>query len=138
MELLVNHPEVATRDCNHCQQWLYDLDTGLVKTRQVPAIDDPSRTVDQPIPRYKGILPPCQAPGQSCPKGSPTAGIALTSQNWAAYTHFRRCETLRRFPEDSIVERNAGIIGACLRSHETARERISLEYLRICAMRPMA
>jgi hypothetical protein len=49
--------------------------------------------------------------GESCcPKVSPTADIALTPENLAAYQHYQRCKAVSHFPDDSIVEANAAVI----------------------------
>lgn len=132
--LLLQHPEVATRECHHCQAFLYDIETGAPKT--VDRVGPDGKVVAENIPRPKAVLPPCQAPRQSCPKGQPDGTIELSVQNWQAYTHYHRCRAVNRFPEDSLVEQNAGIIEACYRAHEESQQRLLIEYLRLCAIKP--
>jgi hypothetical protein len=82
-----------------------------------------------PIPRMPGESLPCELTderGESCcPKVSPTADIALTPENLAAYQHNQRCKAVGRFPDDSIVEANAAVISEV----ESQWDRLSRERL---------
>lgn len=98
MRLAIVHPEVAARDCKHCQKWLYDEKTGKVVERH-----------GIPIERPKGTHPPCRL-HIGCPKGSPENSRALTSQNRRAYHHYLECRAVGQFPDDPIVRRNAALI----------------------------
>lgn len=103
MWLRLAHPEVATRSCDDCKIWRYDEKTGQKQTH-----------CGQEIRRFPGEQLPCQMTdelGESCcPKISPDSDVALWPENEEAYEHYLLCKAVGRFPEDSIVERNAAII----------------------------
>lgn len=109
MRLLLLHPKVAYRSCGDCQKWQYNEATG--ETEKLPGTDEPR-------PRLNPDLVPCKTP-VGCPKVSPDAGLELTPQNWDALQFHRECRAVGRFPDDSIVRRNAEII----ESVESAIER---------------
>lgn len=113
LELL--HPQVARRDCNHCELYQYNEDTGLVELWR-----------GQPLRRVRGQSPPCRTP-KGCPKGSPEAGRQLMRRNEQTYDHYLRCRATGRFPDDPLVARNAAII----RSVEDLVERRHAEELRM-------
>jgi hypothetical protein len=96
LELL--HPQVARRDCNHCQRYQYNEETGQVETWR-----------GGPLRRVAGQPPPCRTP-KGCPKGTPETGKQLTSRNEQAFDHYLRCRATGRFPEDPLVARNAAVI----------------------------
>lgn len=121
VRLLLEHPEVATRDCEHCQAFHYDEKTGALKTLT---------GTDHPIPRDPECPPPCMTT-VGCPKGSPDAGLELSLKNWRALEHFKQCRAVGRFPEDSIVERNAAIIDDCERAADRSQNRLQTELLKI-------
>lgn len=107
MRLIRRHPLIAERDCEHCQAFQYDENTGL-----------PIEVVKgsgEYRPRYGPL--PCRTTG--CPKGTPEASKSLSERNRKAYLHYRMCRAVGRFPADPIVERNAMII----RTIEDAIER---------------
>lgn len=103
VRLLLLHPELPS--CGECQQWLYN-----VKTWQ----PHPKRggKPGEYEPRPGGSPTPCGV----CPKiprdkeKRPENATELSDKNWQAWTHYNRCRAVRRFPEDEIVERNAGLI----------------------------
>ena len=91
------HPEVATRDCSHCQIYLYDEKTGEVKERR-----------GKPIKRPPGTAP-CRT-NTGCPKGTPENNTTLTGKNLLALLHYEECKAVGQFPDDPIVRRNAAIL----------------------------
>ena len=106
MLLILRHPEVAFRDCDHCQQFVYDEKTGKPERWRKGTPDE--RLLERTTP------PPCHyvlPDGKSkCPKGSPHAGLALTEANYEAYDHYLQCRATGAFPDDPIVRRNAAVI----------------------------
>ncbi len=110
VELILFHPFVAFRDCEHCQQYLYWEDG--------EEIGQPVKRGDNLVKRNIGSLPPCRTP-KGCPKGSPEEPKTLTEKNQAAYQHYRECRATGQFPDDAIVRQNATTI----RQLEDARER---------------
>jgi hypothetical protein len=118
--LLLLHPEVSSRDCQMCQKWLYDEQTGAIET-----------TKDgQPLARpASGVVsvPPCRQPKNSCPKGTPEAKRSLTPQNERCYQHYVRCKATNHWPRDPVVCRNAGLI----RTVEDQVERLEQKNLRL-------
>lgn len=121
VRLLLEYPEVATRDCEHCQAYHYDDETGLLRTLQ---------GTDLPIPRDSGCPPACMTT-RGCPKGSPDAGLELTPKNWRALEHFKQCRAVGRFPRDSICERNAAIIDDAERAADRSQRRLQTELLKV-------
>lgn len=119
--LIMQHPEVAFRDCAHCKAWIYDEDTGL----QFKA-----KGTDLPVPRPKGVKTKCETK-DGCPKGTPENSRSLTPKNWQAYEHYKRCKAVGRFPRDGIVERNAGIIND---AEQTVRDRQQCELIKMMTM----
>lgn len=94
------HPEVATRSCTDCQQFVYDERTGQRTYR------DPAKTI--PCLRVAGTEP-CRT-AQGCKKGTPESPKSLNARNRQAWDHYMRCKATGRFPDDSIVAHNAGLI----------------------------
>lgn len=99
MQLLLLHPEVATRDCGHCQKFLYDEQTGEPVLNRL----DEQRERDAECP------PLCRTK-KGCPKGTPENPNTLTPDNEAAYQHYRECRAVGEFPDDPVVRRNAELI----------------------------
>ena len=121
MSLLLTHRNVAVRDCNHCKKWMYNEETGEVETHR-----------GQPLERNG--KPPCEilVNGKSgCPKGSPTAGIALSDKNLQAFIFHRQCKAVGFFPNDPIVIRNAGIIQSIV---EAADKQENAQLMRMILM----
>lgn len=87
--LLYAHPEVATRDCEHCQRFVYG-DDGRV------SLD----AIGQPRPRAPGNLPPCRVVHAGCPKGTPERPRSLTERNQRFYRAYRRARLTGRWPDD--------------------------------------
>lgn len=115
MRLLAEHPQIAFRDCAHCLKYQYDEQTGK-----------PYESRDgHPAKRHWGCPPPCRTP-IGCPKGTPEQPKSLSRQNMQAYEHYKTCKAVGRFPEDSIVERNATLFAMAEESQEfTHRAEVS-------------
>ena len=75
-----------------------------------------------PLRRAKGERKPCDFEPSACPKGSPTAGIALSRVNELVYTHYLECKAVGSFPDDPIVRRNAAIISEVERQIEEEKQ----------------
>jgi|HubBroStandDraft_6_1064221.scaffolds.fasta_scaffold14229_3 hypothetical protein len=112
--LILHHPEVASRDCRVCQQYLHE-ESGALCVRP---------GTNHLIRRPPGVSTPCRTP-KGCPKGTPDAQLSLTPQNEKVYDHYVQCKAVGRFPDDPLVERHAGII----RQLEDAAERMRHEQL---------
>lgn len=101
MLLFLEHPELPS--CADCQQWIYNPATWERERRG--GIDQP-RMPGTPLPCWK-----CP----KIPKGvepKPENAIELSAKNWECYDHYLRCKAVGRFPDDQLVERNAGLIRA--------------------------
>jgi hypothetical protein len=113
--LILHHSEVAYRDCEMCQQWLYE-ESGARAVRP---------GANEPIRRPPGVSTACRTP-QGCPKGTPQSQQSLTPQNHKCYEHYMKCKAIGRFPDDPLVARHAGLI----RELEEAADRMGQEQLR--------
>lgn len=102
MRLLLLHPLVAWRDCEHCLKYRYDEKTGKPETQ---------RRSEELIPRDEAFPALCRT-AKGCPKGTPEQSKALTEQNLQAYEHHMECKAVGQFPDDPIVRRNAMLIEA--------------------------
>lgn len=91
------HPEVANRNCPHCQTWQYDDATGKI-------VEKPKGT---PLKRYGPLM--CNT-AAGCHKGTPDQQKSLSPHNQLAYQHYRECRAVGHFPNDPIVRRHAVII----------------------------
>lgn len=100
------HPMIAARDCGHCAKYFYDDDPQSAQfgmpRRKHNGTDD-LRLRDSSCP------PPCRTQ-RGCPNGTPEEPRRLTEQNQQAYDHYKECQAVGVFPDDSIVKRNAAII----------------------------
>jgi hypothetical protein len=92
------HPEIARRDCNHCQVYQYNEQTGRVEIWR-----------GEPLPRLQGQPSPCRT-ARGCPRGTPEDDRRLTQRNAVAYEHYLQCRATGNFPDDAIVARNAARI----------------------------
>jgi hypothetical protein len=128
--LILDHPQVAFRDCNHCKAWMYDEDTGALFK---------AAGTNEPVARINGPdglpLTPCRTK-KGCPKGTPEDSSALSPKNWLAYQHYKRCKAVGRFPRDGIVERNAGIISDAEQSVRDRQQWHLTKMIELLAMRP--
>lgn len=110
--LILLHPEVAYRDCAHCQEWLYE-DSGSVARHP--------RT-GEPLRRPPGNRPLCRIPGKSCPKGTPEAKKSLTPQNQKCWTHYKKCKATNHWPDDELVRDHAGLLSTLEQQVESIRQ----------------
>lgn len=92
------HPLIAFRDCQHCQVYHYDEETG----KPYDGRDG------SPAKRHRGCPPPCRT-AIGCPKGTPENSNALSERNQLAYDHYKTCRATGAFPDDPIVQRNAAL-----------------------------
>lgn len=92
---------MATRDCGHCLQFLYNEETGAVELNRK----------GEPTKRHFGCPPPCRT-HRGCPKGTPEEPKGLSAKNQQAYLFHKECEAVGQFPDDPIVRQNARIIKA--------------------------
>jgi len=97
--VILEHPQVAYRDCAVCQQYMFDEKTGHMEVRR-----------GKPSKRPANSLPPCRSKGVGCPKGTPEQPKTLSNKNRSAYQHYLECKAVGSFPDDAIVRRNAMII----------------------------
>jgi hypothetical protein len=63
---------------------------------------------DTPALRTRSTPVPCET-DTGCPKGTWSAPNC-TEQVITAYHHYKQCQAINRFPDDSLVEQHAGII----------------------------
>lgn len=111
------HPQVAFRDCQHCQAFLYDEQTGKPNDRR-----------GLPIARPDTIPPPCRT-STGCPKGTPEESRELSAKNWQAYEHYKECRAVGQFPDDPVVRQNARLIADIEHRYEQGRQSRLLDYL---------
>lgn len=123
MRLLLLHPEVATRDCQHCLKFLYDNKGDPLTTRR--------HTDEEPdyMARDHSSPSECRSP-KGCPKGTPENPKTLNERNWLAYEHYRECRAVGKFPDDAVVRRNAAVIRAVEDEVEAMHKRLEYEGLR--------
>ena len=100
--MILEDPQVAWRDCKHCQRWMYDEKTG--KPEKLERSPHPDKLVAR-----HGDPPPCRTK-KGCPKGTPEKSKNLTFANEEAYAHYLECKATTSFPDDPIVRRNAAVI----------------------------
>lgn len=129
MTLLKFHPEVANRECKHCQDFLYDEETGKLQLNK--KFNPP-----QPIARPLTVLPPCRT-STGCPKGTPENNCELTEKNWLAYVHYLQCKAVGDFPKDAIVYRNAVIIRSVEDEYQRFVDTSLREWIKALASRRM-
>lgn len=116
--LILEHPEVAFRDCDHCKAFMYNHAEGTVMLGRD----------GQPMPRPPRSKPPCEhtagrpdeVRARICAKIHPTAGMELSEQNRRAYRHWKECRAVGVFPDDPIVRSNAALLEDI---HEQNRDR---------------
>ncbi len=136
------HPPVSGRDCNVCQKYQFDEETGAIR-RQKYGRDAHGELL--PVLRPPGNQPPCRVPAIGCANGTPENPRSLSAKNRRAYRHYLECKATGRWPKDGIVTRNAGIIEAALSrveiidrwlrtKHETRLEQILANLVKAKAM----
>jgi hypothetical protein len=117
VQLLVLHPEVANRDCGHCQKYLYDEETGALRRQKFGKGPD---GLGLPVLRGNVALP-CRSK-DGCAKGTPEGQRSLSRKNWRALQHYFECKATGMWPDDGMVRRNAGIIEAAFKRAEITRQ----------------
>jgi len=125
VRLALTHPQLAARDCQHCQRFAYDELTGR-------PYQNPPRN-GKLIPRPAGNQPPCRIDGVGCPKGTPENQTDLNDRNRQAYQHYLECRAVGSFPDDQIVRRNAALIRA---EEDRAEASRWADLRRLLTMRP--
>lgn len=124
MDLIEFHPEVAFRDCEVCQKYVFD-GLGNIETNSATG---------EPVKRPKGVFPPCRYDPKACPKGSPEQCRGINDQNLQAYQHYRECRAVGQFPDDPIVRENAAIIrGIEDQVQKLDQQKLLLDVLKIAA-----
>lgn len=124
VRILLLHPNVATRDCGHCAEWLYDEETGQVNERG-----------GQPVKR--GIaLTPCRLRGIGCAKGTPENPKTLSLKNRRTYQHYLECRATNHFPDDPIVRNHAVVIRMVEDSVARQHQEIDTIYLKAISRLP--
>lgn len=111
LELL--HPLVASRDCDHCQLYLYDEKTGM---------PIPSRKKDGSLRKRDSSCPPPCRTSVGCKKGTPENSLALNDTNRQAWEHWKECKAVGSFPDDPVVRQNAAAIDEAMRIVDEIRE----------------
>lgn len=118
MKLRILHPAFADRSCDECEKYLYD-EKGYLVTRRG------NGNIPLPQVRPAGVPTPCAV----CPKipaGEPTKdrskAIELTPDNALAFSHYRECKAVGRFPDDPLVSRDAAIIAGVVDAIYDARQ----------------
>lgn len=94
--LMQTNPAIYNRKCNECLRFMFDEKTGHKIMRR-----------GFPMPRRNGSVPCTRG---MCDKGSPDSPKTLTLKNVYAYEHYLQCKATGMFPDDPIVQRNAGAI----------------------------
>lgn len=97
--LAILHPEVAWRDCDSCQKFLY-TDAGELSIGRdgLPEL------------RARGCFAPCRYTRKGCPKGTPENKRSLSEVNAQCWEHYRECRAVGQFPDDPLVRRHASLI----------------------------
>jgi len=109
--LELTHPKVASRDCEDCQKWWYDEESGKIVRRS-----------GFPIKRPLNVLTVCQT-NEGCPKGSPEDQKTLSKKNRLAWKAYREWRAVGEFPDDHIVRRNAFIIEKAIADAERFKQK---------------
>ena len=106
MVLLLAHPEVARRSCEHCQRVIYGDDGRPMRN---PVGDE--------IPRAAANPPPCRT-HVGCPKGTPEQARTLDARNERFYRAYQRARLTGRWPEDEWF---LALATDCYQIEETVR-----------------
>lgn len=131
--MLLLHPGPASIDCEDCQEWLYDLDTGKRQT-----IGQGER--ERPIPRPKGTDTPCE----ECPKGSPSNAeiLKLSPRNRKTYELWRRAKATggHAVPDhlraDAILARNFAELDQVTQTIDQVRQTKMMTMLALAGKSP--
>lgn len=104
-----------------CQKFVVDAKTGEF---ELGRNGEPELRILNMGPEF---LAPCRDPSRGCPKGSPESPNKLWSENEICLEHYREHKAIGKFPDDSVVRRNAAVIEEVERSVGGLRE---VEYQR--------
>jgi len=96
VRLAILYPQVASRDCDDCQKWHYDEETGEIATR-----------AGKLMPRV--AEPPCRH-RTGCPKGTPENSRELTTENKRIYTSYLTHKACGTHPESEYERRQMRLI----------------------------
>lgn len=113
MVLEIINPALARRSCDSCQKYVYDEESGILRTW------GPSK---QPMVRAERNPPPCRTPN-GCAKGTPEQQRSLSPINVLAYYHYLGC-CKTGFPDDPLVRSNAALIAVAEKDAEFILRRI--------------
>lgn len=105
LELELTNPRLARRSCEECKRLWFSETTGLVILRNG----------GEPLERFGPTM--CET-AEGCAKGTPDNPKSLNKTNRWAWAHFRSCDAIGVFPDDSIVKRNAAIIRRVIKAVE--------------------
>ena len=92
MRLRLLYPEIESRDCELCQQYSWNEETGTVNLfRGAPRL------------RIIGVeKTPCRTE-HGCPKGTPEKPLSLSPRNLLFYQRYKEWRVTGRWPDDRLV-----------------------------------
>ena len=100
------HPEVATRDCEHCLKYIYNDKTGILET------DKRGDPIERP--KHPNTLAPCRRPlkkqNTPCPKGTPENQKKLSPRNLRVLNYYKECKAVGSFPDDGLFRQLSAVI----------------------------
>ncbi len=108
--LPVLHPAVADRDCEFCQKYQFNEETGQVERRA----DGSYR---------QRVTPPRCRTKRGCPKGTPENPKTLWPRNRQAYVFYLECKATGNFPDDPFVSETARLIADAVAEAERRIQR---------------
>jgi hypothetical protein len=111
VQLILLHPEVADRVCQHCLDFAYNDETGEVELGRDGEPERRPKTIPAPCRRFDGRGKPVNG---GCPKGTPEEPRSLSPKNAMAYQHWRECRAIGEFPRDA-----SGLVDAWVRKNAT-------------------
>ena len=104
VQLIHRYPAIGDRDCGQCVLYQFnEMDGKMVRDKH----GQPLSRDSQPE-HMQG--PPCDWPGQTCPKGHYTEPKGFDELAKRAYVFHLECKAVGSWPDDPIVRRNARII----------------------------
>ena len=126
MWLIHRHPQVAFRDCAHCQRFVYDEETGQPQTINRGTML---------VPRNQHNPPPCRLE-RGCAKGTPEQPVTLNPANEQAWEFHKQCKAVGQFPADALVRQNAAIIEDIAEQQQRLHQRKVDLLLELLSKRP--
>jgi hypothetical protein len=111
------HPEVATRDCDHCLKYAYDENTGAV-----------DRYHGEPRRRHRKEKPDCQTPA-GCPKGTPEAQVSLSDRNLLFWRRYQVWRLTGDWPTDRLSLYICRLVSGVERQCQEAKQNETLRLL---------